>query len=118
MPVVKLCGYLVQVDKFKQYHIRFCDDRGLSTDRIIDTQNTQYKLRQLIKSGGDNPVHEDKFVVKTKKKSNVVIQSKEKKDCAIEKIMGSLVEVTAAYRRYSFGNKFGWSLDIISICAV
>ena len=106
---VKLCGYLTQKDKFKQYHIKYCDD-------FDDKQNTKYKLRQLKKTGGTNPVKPGKFIVKTK--STPVFYDTEKNMVESEKIMGSLVEVEANFRHYSFKNKYGWSLDLISCRAI
>lgn len=108
MPIVKLCGYLTQIDKFNQFHIKFCDDRD-------DKKNTQYKLFQLRKTGGDNPVKENKFVVKSKKSApafeeNVPVEAK--------KLIGSLVEVTCKFQRYSFDGNFGWSLHLQSIKTV
>jgi len=97
MPKVKLCGYLIGIDSFNQHRIKFCDD-------IDDRCNTKYKINMLKKTGGDNPIRDDHFIVKSKHIE--------------KKLIGSLVEIVCGFRRYAFENKFGWSLDLVSIEAV
>jgi len=108
MPTVKLCGYLTNIDQFNQFRIKFCDPQD-------DKQNTKYKLLQLRKTGGDNPIRDDHFIIKSKKMANAF---QDDEPIEPKKLIGSLVEVTAEFRRYSFGEKFGWSLYLKSIKAI
>ena len=110
MPKVKLCGYLTQIDNFNQLHIKFCDP-------FDDKQNTQYKLGQLKKTGGDNPIKENKFIVKCKGGVHNAYQCNGTTDEPVEakKLIGSLVEITSEYRRYNFEGKFGWSLHLTMV---
>lgn len=111
MPIVKLCGYFTRVDKFEQYYFKFCD-------KEYDTQNTAYKIFQLKKIGGDNPIFKDIFIAKKKRNKHILFYDKEKKMVEQKDLLGTLVEVELSFRRYNFSDKYGWALDLMSVTAI
>lgn len=111
MPIVKLCGYLTRIDKFDQYYFKLCDDD-------YDTQNTKYKIFQLTKMGGDNPISGDIFIAKTKKNRLPIFYDREKKMVSSQDLIGSIVVAELSFRKYNFSDKYGWSLDLVSATTI